>query len=597
MDWRCVREVDGGADALVATDSRGVADEAISVEGPALPDVGPAIGQDVGGADSTPVSATPDAAVSTGLDGPEPDRAPVSTSPDSPADTQSGATAEAASDSAADARAPDAPPIGPTVDAPGTCSTDKDCSAQNPLCLGNQCVKCTSDSDCAARSGTPACATASGLCVVCTANRYCKGAAGTCDTTTNQCVGCVTRSDCSGACQTCSNGVCTTVRNQPDPDLCPGTCDSTGACKAKQGQTCQTAADCAGGLPCADGYCCNSACSGSCQACNLATSLGICTTLAANEQPHKGHPTCVATDSGCAGGCQGSAACTYPSSACGTASCTANGSYQAAGTCSNGACAMPTPQACASGKYCTGGACVNLVANGGACQGSGQCASGNCSNTTCCAAGLTGCSGTCVTLSNSNSNCGSCGRSCATGSSCTGGSCYLNDGQACTTGGQCLTGTCSTFYVDGDRDTYGSNAFIQQCGTTIPTGYANRSGDCCDSDPNAKPGQTNTYSVPDACGSFDYNCDGHATLKINLPADGTCGSPLCSFSASRVCQDFGGCTCIGSDGLPTCDTFSTADSCGAQYTESHRYCQQEGPGGCYPFGGNSIPAPTPQECN
>jgi hypothetical protein len=158
-----------------------------------------------------------------------------------------------------------------------------------------------------------------------------------------------------------------------------------------------------------------------------------------------------------------------------------------------------------------------------------------------------------------------------------------------------LTGICSTFYVDGDGDTYGSNAFVQECGTTIPTGYANRSGDCCDSDANAKPGQTNTYSTPDVCGNFDYNCDKQETPKINLPADGTCGSPLCSISTDGVCQDFGGCTCIGSDGLPTCDTFSTATVCGAQYSASHNYCQQEGPD-CYPFGGNSSSGGT-QECN
>ena len=475
--------------------------------------------------------------------------------------------------------APDIPPDVPAIDAPGTCSADKDCTSQAPFCLGNLCAKCAGDSDCAGRAG-PAC-TASGLCVACTANKHCTGTAAACDTTTNQCVGCVTRSDCAA------------VKGKDDPGFCDGTCDSAGACKKKQGQTCQKVADCADGIPCADGYCCDKACGGSCQACNVATSLGTCTTLAANEQPHEGHPACTATDPGCAGSCQGSAACSYPASACGTAACTANGSYQGAGTCNNGACAMPTPQACASGKYCTGGACVPLVANGGTCQSSGQCVSGNCSSSTCCAAGLTGCGGACVSLSTSNTNCGSCGRSCATGSTCAGGSCYLNDGQSCTTGSQCLTGTCSTFYVDGDHDTYGTNAFIQQCGTTIPTGYANRSGDCCDSDPNAKPGQSNTYSTPDACGSYDYNCDGQATPKINLPADGTCGSPLCSFSASRVCQDFGGCTCIGSDGLPTCDTYNTKE-CGATYGLSHDFCQQMGPD-CYPFG-ISSPAGT-QECN
>jgi hypothetical protein len=453
---------------------------------------------------------------------------------------------------------PDLAAEGPTPDGPGTCSTDKDCPIQAPLCLGYKCAKCAADTDCVGRTG-PACAP-SGLCVACTANTHCKGAAATCNTTTNQCVGCVTRADCSGACQTCISGVCTAVKNLDDPGVCPGTCDSTGACKAKQGQTCQTAADCAAGLPCADGYCCNSACGGSCQACNVATSLGTCTTLAANAQPHSGHPPCTATDPGCGGSCLGSATCTYPASACGAASCTASGSYQAAGTCSNGLCTVPTPQACASGKYCTGGACVTLVADGGTCQSGGQCANGNCSNSTCCATGLTGCSGACVSLSTSNTNCGSCGRSCATGSTCSGGSCYLNDGQSCTTSSQCLTGTCSTFYVDGDGDHYGTNAFVQRCGTTVPTGYADKSGDCCDSDINAHPGQTTPYPTPDGCGSYDYNCDGHESAVPYGPVQGSC-TPNCYIAAVDDCRDWNG-DCI----------YYEVPACGLSITEHQMQC-------------------------
>jgi len=145
------------------------------------------------------------------------------------------------------------------VDAPGTCSMDKDCPVQTPLCLGSKCAKCTTDTDCVGRTG-PACQTSSGLCVACTADKYCTGTAAKCNTTTNQCAGCVVRSDCSGVCQACTSGVCTSVKNQDDPGVCAGTCDSNGACKAKQGQICQSGTDCVGGI-CSDGYCCNRACS------------------------------------------------------------------------------------------------------------------------------------------------------------------------------------------------------------------------------------------------------------------------------------------------------------------------------------------------
>jgi hypothetical protein len=87
--------------------------------------------------------------------------------------------------------APDVPPDVPAGDAPGTCGADQDCPSQSPLCLGYRCAKCTADTDCAGRSGTPACLTSSGLCVGCTANSHCGSSATTCNTTTHQCVGCV----------------------------------------------------------------------------------------------------------------------------------------------------------------------------------------------------------------------------------------------------------------------------------------------------------------------------------------------------------------------------------------------------------------------
>ena len=381
--FTCVLPGDGGSDALGSVDSHGPSDlsgggvdglVSVSADGPG------GVGPDGAGS----ASVSPDAAVSPapGPDGPEPDRAPVAASPDAPVAPVPDAPSAAGPPDAPSAGGPpdapaagppdapavgsppdtlpadrpdapvDAPPIGPTVDATGSCSTDKDCSSQSPLCLGNRCAKCSSDNDCTGRTGTLACAT-SGLCVACTANKHCTGAAGTCDTATNQCVGCVKRSDCGGVCQTCSSGgVCTALKGQDDPGVCAGTCDSTGTCKSKQGQTCQTAGGgCAAGTTCSpDGVCCDRACMGSCETCDILSSLGTCTTLAANATPHAGHTACVAADSTCAGKCNGtSTACSYPpaTTACGTASCTGT-SYQAAGTCSTGTCSMPPAQTCPS---------------------------------------------------------------------------------------------------------------------------------------------------------------------------------------------------------------------------------------------------------
>ncbi|MGB8299373.1 MAG: hypothetical protein WCG85_28420 [Polyangia bacterium] len=97
-----------------------------------------------------------------------------------------------------------------TPDAPGSCRVDTDCPAPSPLCLANKCAKCTGDSDCVARAGTPACATNSGLCVACTANGSCTADPSKAFCVSNACVGCnaagasgcSTRTDGRTACAT-----------------------------------------------------------------------------------------------------------------------------------------------------------------------------------------------------------------------------------------------------------------------------------------------------------------------------------------------------------------------------------------------------------
>ena len=314
--------------------------------------------------------------------------------------------------------APDGPPDVPVAEAPGTCSTDKECLAQAPLCLDNRCAKCAADTDCAGRAG-PACAT-SGLCVACTSNKHCTGGAKTCDTATNQCVGCVTRSDCSGACQSCTSGVCTAVQGKEDPVFCDGTCDSTGACKKKQGQACLKTADCAGGIPCVDGYCCNSSCAGSCQACDVANSFGTCTTLSNGTAPHTGHPPCDGSGI-CKGTCNGlSASCTYPGAetTCVEAGCTGQTATLATGCAGDGTCPHADTKPC-NGYGCSTTQPVCLTS----CPVSGQIL----------------CSGSCVDVQISPSHCGAQCAVCGSPTpKCVSGSCVQ-----CATTADCATGVCT----------------------------------------------------------------------------------------------------------------------------------------------------------
>ena len=516
-DWHCVPEVDAGPDALLAV----AADGAIGTDGPVVTDaaVGPGVGWDGGEPDSPSVPAPPDAPADTAPD------APLAAVPDAPA-----------AGGLSDAPAPDAPTIGPTADAAGTCSRDTDCPTQNPLCLGNRCTKCAGDNDCASRSGTPACA-ASGSCVACTANRYCTGAAATCDTNTNQCVGCLTRSDCSGPCQTCTNGVCTALKNQDDLSACAGTCDATGACKSKQGQTCQTVtAGCAAGTSCSpDGYCCDKACTGSCETCDTAGSLGTCTMLAARATPHSGHAACVATDNTCAGSCNGtSAACSYPPSntACGTASCTGQ-SYQAAGTCSNGDCAKPPAQTCTGVCVLSAGGCKD-------CTTSSQCTDPTkpiCQGNVCVACAV-GSSTACGDKDSSKPTCD-------TGT----GKCV-----ECTTSNQCMTAS---------KPICGNGQTCVACGdTSAPT--------------NGCSAKNATLA---ACNLASGTCV-ECTANLHCPSS---GKPVCDTSSNLCVQCTDSSQCSGATPIcssNTCVACTTDAQCVAKLGQNPGVCMSHQDGRC-----------------
>jgi hypothetical protein len=315
---------------------------------------------------------------------------------------------------------------------------------------------------------------------------------------------CCSADDCPGACQSCSaSHTCVPLTNQDDPTLrCLGTCDSTGTCKSKRGQACSPATSgCAAGTTCADGYCCDRACSDSCEACDLAGSLGTCTVVGAGTSPHPGHPGCTSTVPACAGVCNGSsAACFYTTGACGTASCTAS-TYQAPGTCSAGACALPPTQACPNGQSCSGNTCA-------------------------CAPPMTTCSGSCLNPQTDASNCGGCGQACSAS----------NGTSTCTTGA-CSMASCAAGYLDCSasenvsRDGCETHAAVDvsncgQCGKTCPSDWANATPTC-------------TGSVcGHQCAAPWENCDSNTAngCEANLNTDalncGHCGNP-CS---STVCR-------------------------------------------------------------
>jgi hypothetical protein len=120
-------------------------------------------------------------------------------------------------------------------------------------------------------------------------------------------------------------GICSNVSNGgQDSGTCTGQnlCNGSGACLPLNGAACVSGAACFSGN-CVDGVCCDSTCTGACQACNINGTLGTCSPVAQ-----------LGTDAACMGAvaCDGAGVCAL-----------ANGQF----------CGADTD--CASGRYDIGG--------------------------------------------------------------------------------------------------------------------------------------------------------------------------------------------------------------------------------------------------
>lgn len=134
-------------------------------------------------------------------------------------------------------------------------------------------------------------------------------------------------------------------------------------------------------------------------------------------------------------------------------------------------------------------------------------------------------------------------------------------GQSATVGTDCNDANAATYatiqcYADGDVDGYYTKTLgTAFCGSTCAAAgqSATVGNDCCDTDNRAHPGAS-AYTTADACGSFDYNCDGVATLgdTAQWGGCGTCGAD----SGQQKCVATGGGN-GGFDGIPGCGQVGT----------------------------------------
>jgi hypothetical protein len=321
---------------------------------------------------------------------------------------------------------------------------------------------------------------------------------------------CTIATDCPGPCQTCSSGhVCVAVVGQDDPSgHCAGTCDASGTCKSKKGQSCQTVAGgCASGTTCApDGICCDTTCTGSCQACDIPGFLGTCTPVASGN-PHGNRSSC-GTDATCAGTCAGKAdgTCSYPTKNCGAGpSCSGTDKAISQSTCAGGACQTPTAQPCQGGFACAGGACKTT------CTTSADCQAGNyCDGSVCVAKKANG--QPCTSASASTCSSGICGGN--------GTCCYADCG---------LCGTCSPS---------GTTCYWKATGTFCGTDVVcNSSHDCvaCNQDAACVPSSNECKVGTIFCGSGAPVCS-----QLQNTTEGTDCNAGASFCHAGVCTAKGG---------------------------------------------------------
>ena len=270
-----------------------------------------------------------------------------------------------------------------TADVPdgGTCDEDSDCASGH--CENGFC--CSSGTCCSTAADCPG---VGGIGAVCDDPTTCQGTRGelACIDFTCRTIGGIpddsacTPTTLARDCGLYAPVYCTGGTDQAPP-ACPVTCDEdsdcvdgahceVGVCAPDRGPggACARAEECMAGLFCVDGRCCDRACDGTCEACNLPGSAGTCTPVPAMADPSGECAAFSCSDyyagfdslgrcyrhadvSDAVAACNGAGACIDPATLC---------PMQPAGSVQidcDDACQVPTPGTCTG---TTPGACTNL---------------------------------------------------------------------------------------------------------------------------------------------------------------------------------------------------------------------------------------------
>jgi hypothetical protein len=318
------------------------------------------------------------------------------------------------------------------------------------------------------------CASASCIGGAFTAASNCNGK-GACTTVTPQ--------NCGAFQCSVTDGCKTTCTSQADCGSQSYCNNSTGSClpKISTGGACTPSTGCASGY-CVDGVCCESACSGTCQACSMTktgASDGLCRPVKKGTDPDDECAVDTSNACGLDGTCDGVGACRYQvtGTPCSTSSCKGQGTFTPRSQCNgSGTCVAGKPDACPNNMLC---------------------ASDTTCATTCTDRSTTGCPS---------------GYKCVGGTSCaidtmTCGStaCQLGTGQVC----------CETIPSNGNRN--------------VPWTYTCENSASCSDD--ADPTLVN---APLACGSKADCPAGQVCCVTGITCDGIAAPTATSFCTSNT---------------------------------------------------------------
>jgi len=443
---------------------------------------------------------------------------------------------------------------------------------------------------------------------------------------------------CGDECQHCNLpgtvGTCTNISDGQDPNnecTDQSVCDGAGACRGiADGAACDGDSDCGSGN-CDDGVCCDIACDGTCQHCNLPGTVGTCIDIADGQDPNNECTVEQVCDG--AGACRGiadGAACESDSD-CASGNCddgvccdiACGGTCQhcnlpgTVGTCIDIADGQDPNNECPDEQVCDGAGACHASSNPNACNNSGDCGGGNCVDGICCDSScsntcehcnLPGTEGTCTLIPDGENP----GNECSSVQVCDGaGACRkLPNGEPCDSDNECTSnlcteGICCDGYCSGDCEQCNRPGAEGTC-TLTPDGE-DPENDCtgdqvCDGAnacrrlPNGEPCNSGNDCTSNSCRDFiccDFLCADTTCEQCNRPgAEGTCTltpdgeDPENDCTGGQVCDGASACRkraagvvcstdiqCVGSlfcsDDMVCCDSDCTGfcESCLVTGTE------------------------------